>query len=131
MGLVVPGLAAATLIRVFIDEVLIPGDGAWAVPVLGGLVLAAAVGAGLTWLQQTSLARLEMKLSLVMNTRFLEHLITLPMTFFEQRFIGDLTARIGSNDRVARLLSAELAGAPWGCSRWGSTAPRCSPTIRV
>ena len=113
-ALAVPGLAAATLIRVFIDNVLIPGDGAWVVPVLLGLTLAAVVQAGLTWLQQTCLARIEIRLSVVMVTRFLEHVVTLPMAFFGQRFIGDITARIGSNDRVARLLSGELVGSAMG-----------------
>ena len=113
-ALAVPGLAAATLIRVFIDGVLIPGDGAWLVPVLLGLALAAVVQAGLTWLQQTCLARIEIRLSVVMVTRFLEHVVSLPMAFFGQRFIGDITARIGSNDRVARLLSGELVGSAMG-----------------
>ena len=114
VALAVPGLAVATLIRVFIDSVLIPGDGAWVVPVLLGLALAAVVQAGLTWLQQTCLARIEIRLSVVMVTRFLEHVVSLPMAFFGQRFIGDITARIGSNDRVARLLSGELVGSAMG-----------------
>ena len=114
VALAVPGLASAALVRVFIDDVLIPRDGAWAAAVLVGLAVAGTVGAGLTWLQQTSLARIEMRLSLVMITRFLEHLVALPMTFFEQRMIGDLTARIASNDRVARLLSGELVGGAMG-----------------
>ncbi len=110
VALAVPGIAAATLVRVFIDGVLITGNGAWAMPVVLGLAVAGGFQAGLTWLQQTCLARIEVRLSLVMTTRFVEHLVTLPMTFFEQRFIGDITARIASNDRIARLLSAELAG---------------------
>lgn len=113
-ALAVPGLAVAALIRVFIDGVLIPGDGAWVVPVLLGLALAAVVQAGLTWLQQTCLARIEIRLSVVMITRFLEHVVSLPMAFFGQRFIGDITARIGSNDRIARLLSGELMGGAMG-----------------
>ena len=113
-ALAVPGLAVATLIRVFIDSVLIPGDGAWVIPVLLGLALAAVVQAGLTWLQQTCLARIEIRLSVVMITRFIEHVVSLPMAFFGQRFIGDITARIGSNDRVARLLSGELVGGAMG-----------------
>ncbi|MCY4025766.1 MAG: NHLP family bacteriocin export ABC transporter peptidase/permease/ATPase subunit [Acidobacteria bacterium] len=113
-ALAVPGLAVAALIRVFIDGVLIPGDGTWVVPVLLGLALAAVVQAGLTWLQQTCLARIEIRVSVVMTTRFLEHVVSLPLAFFGQRFIGDITARIGSNDRVARLLSGELVGSALG-----------------
>ncbi len=114
VALAVPGLAAAALIRVFIDDVLITGNGAWVLTVLLGLAAAAVVQAGLTWLRQMSLARLEIRLSLVMVTRFLEHVVTLPMAFFGQRFIGDITARIASNDRVAQLLSAELVSSGMG-----------------
>ena len=113
-ALAVPGLAVATLIRVFIDDILIPERGTWVVPVLVGLALAALAQAAATWLQQNCLARLETKLSVVMVTRFLEHVITLPMAFFGQRFIGDITARIGSNDRIARLLSGELTSSAMG-----------------
>ena len=79
-----------------------------------GLGLAAAVQASLTWLQQICLARMEIKLSLVMITRFLEHVVTLPMQFFGQRFIGDITARVGSNDKIARLLSGQLVSSAMG-----------------
>ena len=114
VALVVPGLAVATLVRVFVDNVLIPRDGTWVMPVLFGLAVAGMVQAGLTWLQQASLARIEIRLSLVMITRFLEHVVTLPIAFFGQRLIGDITARIASNDRVAGLLSGELVGGAMG-----------------
>ena len=109
LALIVPGLALPTLLKVFVDDVLIPSSGAWMVPLMIGLALVACLQAGLTWLQQMCLARMEAKLAVVATTRFFMHLFTLPMTFFYQRYSGDITARVMSNDRVAQMLSGELA----------------------
>ena len=107
--LIVPGLALPTLLKVFVDEVLLPRSGTLMIPLLIGLGLVACLQAGLTWLQQVCLARMETKLAIVATTRFFMHLFTLPMTFFHQRYAGDISARVMSNDRVAQMISGELA----------------------
>ena len=107
--LIVPGLAAPTLTKVFVDEVLIPRTGSLMTPLMIGLGLAAFTQAALVWLQQICLARMEIKISVVTTTRFFFHLFNLPMTFFFQRHAGDIANRVISNDRVARMISGELA----------------------
>ena len=109
LALVVPGIAVPTMIKVFIDDVLIRQNGSWFAPLLAGLALAAIVQGALTWLQRALLARMEAKLSIVTTTRFFWHVATLPMLFFSQRYAGDIAHRVLSNRAVARLLSGELA----------------------
>ena len=109
LGLVIPGLAVPTMLKVFIDDVLIRQNNSWLAPLLIGLALAAAARGGLIWLQRTLLARMETKLSIVTTTRFFWHVATLPILFFSQRYAGDIASRVRSNDAVARLLSGELA----------------------
>ena len=109
LAMVVPGLALATLLRVFIDDVLIRQNGAWVGPVLGGLAAVALAHGGLSWLQRVLLARMATKLAMVASVRFTWHVLSLPMQFFNQRSLGDIAARIASNDTVARLLSDGLA----------------------
>ena len=106
--LLVPGLAIPTLSKVFVDDVLVPRSDSLLVPLLIGLAVAAAGQCALTWMQQNCLARLETKLSIVMATGFLWHVLSLPMSFFNQRFAGDISERVTLNDRVARLLSGEF-----------------------
>ena len=109
LTLVVPGLAIPTLSKVFIDDVLIPRSDSMVSGLLIGLGAAAVVNGLLVWLQQSCLARMETKLSLVMTSRFIWHVMTLPMTFFDQRHAGDIASRIASNDKVAAIISGELA----------------------
>ena len=109
LALIVPGLALPTLLKVFVDDVLVPRSDALMIPLMIGMGLAACLQAGLTWLQHVCLARMETKLAVVATTRFFMHLFTLPMTFFHQRYAGDITDRVMSNDRVAQMISGELA----------------------
>ena len=107
--LIGPGLALPTLLKVFVDDVLIPSSDTLISPVLIGIALVACLQAGLTWLQMMCLARVETKLGVVATTRFFLHLFTLPMVFFSQRYAGDITNRVLSNDKVAQMISGELA----------------------
>jgi NHLM bacteriocin system ABC transporter peptidase/ATP-binding protein len=109
LALVIPGLAAPAFYKVFVDEVLMAGHSEWMTP-LAALMLAAALVAGaLVWLQQASLLRLETKMALAGSSRFLWHVLRLPLEFFNQRFAGDISSRVAINDQVAGLLSRDLA----------------------
>ncbi len=107
--LVVPGIAIAGFSRIFVDEILVSQKEDWLVPLTLGVLVAALFRGGLTWLQQKYLLRMETRLSLKMASGFLWHMIQLPMAFFHQRHAGDLSDRMAANDRVATLLSGELA----------------------
>ncbi|HYF73255.1 MAG TPA: cysteine peptidase family C39 domain-containing protein, partial [Nocardioides sp.] len=109
--LVVPGLALPGLQRVFVDQVLLAGNGGWAV----GLATGAAAGALLTFvltaLQQHYLLRLETRMAIATSARFLRHVMRLPIEFFTQRQPADVAARMMAIDRVSQLLSRDLATA--------------------
>ena len=109
LALVVPGVVAPAFNKVFVDEVLVRGMSAWVKPLLLFMAAAALVSAGLTWLQQSYLLRLEGRLALQTSSRFFWHVLRLPVAFFTQRYAGDIGHRVGINDRVAKLLSGDLA----------------------
>ncbi|MET0399633.1 MAG: NHLP family bacteriocin export ABC transporter peptidase/permease/ATPase subunit [Longimicrobiaceae bacterium] len=109
LALVVPGLMVPTFTRVFVDDVLVKGMSEWVRPlllVMGGTVL--VLGA-LTWLQQRYLLRLETRLAMHTSSGFFWHVLHLPVSFFTQRNPGEIASRVAINDRVAQLLSGELA----------------------
>lgn len=109
LALVIPGIIIPGFTKIFIDEILIRHLSGWLLPLIWGMVFTALLRAGLTWLQQTHLLRLELKLSLTTSTRFLWHVLRLPMSFFSQRYVGDISTRIAANDRLATLLSGDLS----------------------
>jgi len=107
--LVLPGLVIPVFSKIFIDDVLVRGSGDWVAPLLIGMALTAVLRGVLVWLQQYFLARLEIKLSITASTKFFWHVMKLPMEFFSQRYIGDINNRMALNDRVARVITSQLA----------------------
>ncbi|HEX5454133.1 MAG TPA: NHLP family bacteriocin export ABC transporter peptidase/permease/ATPase subunit [Stellaceae bacterium] len=117
--LVIPGLAIPAFGKVFVDSILVKGHQRWLIPLLIGLGLTAALRASLTWIQQSQLAKLEMRLSLLQTTRFFWHVLRLPMVFYSQRHPGDVNSRVMANERVAKLLSGGLTVNAVGLLRLG------------
>jgi ATP-binding cassette, subfamily C, bacterial len=109
IALAIPGLIVPAFLKIFVDLVYGQGDDHLVVPLVLGLLAAAVAQAGLTWLQQVVLVRLSTKLLLSMSTRFMRHLLRLPVTFFLQRFAGQLASRVALNGQIATLLSSQLA----------------------
>jgi NHLM bacteriocin system ABC transporter peptidase/ATP-binding protein len=111
LAMVLPGMAIPAYTRVFVDEILIRGKQTWLLPLLALMAGTAVINAMLTYLLGNALLRLQMKLSLQGSSRFFQHLMRLPLMFFQQRQAGDIASRISLNNRVASLLSGDLASA--------------------
>ena len=108
--LVLPGLAAPAYIRVFVDSILMGhGSHALLLPLLGVMAALAVCSTALTWLQQTNLLRIESRLALSSASRFMRHLLRLPVEFFTQRQPAEVARRVQSNDQVAQVLSRDVA----------------------
>ena len=105
----IPTLVAAAFQRVFIDEILVQGRIDWLKPLLIAMGITALVRLAAVALQQVYLTKLEIRLALTESVRFLQHVLRLPVTFFQYRFAGDIVGRVVSTARVARLISGELA----------------------
>ena len=109
LALSIPTLVSAAYQRVFIDEVLIQGRLNWFKPLLLAMGVTAMVQLAAAALQQVYLTRLEIRLGLTEALTFLQHVLRLPLDFFQHRFAGDIVSRAISTARVARLISGELA----------------------
>jgi len=107
--LVVPGLIVPTFTRIFIDEYLVGGQGWMIRPLLIAMACTIVVQAGLTWLREYYLLRLETRLALGTSSSFFQHIIRLPAAYFGQRFAGEIGSRVAINDQVARIVSGKLA----------------------
>ncbi|MGC1218350.1 MAG: NHLP family bacteriocin export ABC transporter peptidase/permease/ATPase subunit [Phormidesmis sp.] len=106
--LVLPTLALPAFSRIFIDNVLLARRLDWLPYVLLGMGLTVLVQALLTALQLRYLRSLRLKLSVGMTSRFVWHVLRLPVGFYAQRFAGEISDRIDLNDSVASVLSGRL-----------------------
>jgi NHLM bacteriocin system ABC transporter peptidase/ATP-binding protein len=111
LGVVLTGLVVPALTQRFVDDFLVGGSRAWLGPILLGIAAAALLRATFTWLEGRCLLRIWSRLSLDSSQTLFWHVLGLPMTFFVQRYPGEIAARVGLNDRLARLLSLDLARA--------------------
>ena len=109
LALVIPGLVLPVFSRVFVDTILTAGLTTWTNRLLLAMSITAVVTAALTYLQATVLTRFQAYLALSSSSRFVWHVLRLPLEFFSQRFAGDVSERISSNDRVAALLAGGIS----------------------
>ncbi|MBW4596668.1 MAG: NHLP family bacteriocin export ABC transporter peptidase/permease/ATPase subunit [Brasilonema angustatum HA4187-MV1] len=107
--LVIPGLAMPAFSQVFIDDILIQGREEWLRPLILGILLTAGLMGLLTLLQLQSLRQMKIKLSVGMSSQFLWHILRLPVSFYDQRFAGEISNRVHLNDKLANILSGKLA----------------------
>ncbi|MBW4506293.1 MAG: NHLP family bacteriocin export ABC transporter peptidase/permease/ATPase subunit [Scytonematopsis contorta HA4267-MV1] len=107
--LVLPGLAMPAFSQIFVDQVLIQKREDWLQPLIFAMFFTAILSGLLTRLQLQLLRRMKIKLAMGMSSKFLWHLLHLPVSFYDQRFAGEISSRIQLNDRLANLLSGRLA----------------------
>ena len=124
LALVIPASLA-----VFVDDV-VAGHGPWsglAAALLGGGILVYV----LSLLKHRFLKRLSIRISVSGYSQGMSRLLRLPVEFFENRLVGDVTDRVSSIDRIARNLtdqflvlvidmgmSAVLVVAMFACDVW-------------
>ena len=107
--LVFPGLVLPVLSQMFIDDVLIGGYTDWLTKILVFMGFLLALKAGLYYYRDLVLQKLRSKLTLLSGMSFLRHMFRLPMSFFDQRYAGDLVARMNNNTEVSAFLAGDLA----------------------
>jgi NHLM bacteriocin system ABC transporter peptidase/ATP-binding protein len=111
LALVAPGLVIPVFSSVFVDQILVAGMDDWLRPLVFGMVVTALLRTGLSWLQSYYLLRVETHIALSSASKFFWHVLRLPVEFFTQRSPGEISSRVALNDRVATLLSDDLASA--------------------
>ncbi|QJR35355.1 NHLP family bacteriocin export ABC transporter peptidase/permease/ATPase subunit [Gemmatimonas groenlandica] len=109
LALVLPGLLVPAFARLFVDHVLVQSLQGWVAPLLLGMALTAALRGALVWLRSYVLLRLGARLSIVETSRFLWHVLRLPVEFFAQRSAGDISSRVALNTSVTQMLTGQVA----------------------
>lgn len=105
-------LAVPLLTGLLIDRVIPRADRQLFWVLAGGAAVLVGFSAFATFIRGHILLALRTRLDAQLTTDFLEHLVHLPFSFFQQRSTGDLMMRVASNSTIREILtSAVLSGA--------------------
>ncbi|MEU3983486.1 NHLP family bacteriocin export ABC transporter peptidase/permease/ATPase subunit [Streptomyces sp. NPDC026672] len=107
--LVVTGVALPAYTRAFVDTALVGHDLSIRVPFFVLMTATIVAAALLTGLRESFLLRLRIVSATLASSRFLQHLLRLPIGFYAQRSAADITNRMQSNDAVALTLANDLS----------------------
>lgn len=108
VGLLIPGIIVAGAYRIFVDDVMVRGEKDWLLPLLAGMIGASLVTFLLTLLQKHALMRAESALGTTLAVRYFWKTISLPLSFFAQRYGADIANRMSQVERMASQISSGL-----------------------
>ena len=95
--------------QVFLDHILSGDNQEWLVPLMGIMLLLAIITGIVSILNAAYLVRIQGKIAVVSSSRFMRHLLHLPVEFYSQRMVGDLQQRQSANETIAFALIGQLA----------------------
>ena len=107
--LIFPGIFVPIFSQIFIDDILVGGNSGWLKPLILALIGTAVFQAGFTFYRNHLLTKLQNKMALVSSHGFLSHMFRLPMSFFDQRYAGDLANRVENNNTICEFVAGDLA----------------------
>ena len=103
------GIFSTSLNRVFLDHVLSGEDPDWLVPLTAIMAFVALLLTVVSVLNEVYLVSIQGKLAVVSSSRFMRHLLHLPVGFYSQRMVGDIQQRQQANETIAFSLIGQLA----------------------
>lgn len=104
-----PGLILPVLSQTFIDDVLCNGYKDWLTKILVFMGSCILFKIALSYYRSMLLQKLKSVMCTISGTKFLTHMFQLPITFFDQRYTGDLVSRIQNNKDVDNFLAGDFA----------------------
>lgn len=107
--LTIPGLVIAIFSKLFVENILIENHLNWLRPFLLLIGVVAALNLSLSFWQSQALRRLRTRLAIQLSSQFIEHILCLPASYYEQRSAGEIGSRVNLNNTVANVLSGQLA----------------------
>ncbi|MFK7941648.1 MAG: NHLP family bacteriocin export ABC transporter peptidase/permease/ATPase subunit [Paracoccaceae bacterium] len=111
LALVIPGIVVPLFSQVFVDYVLVRSLEDWLGPLLIGMGITAIARFILIRVQGMAMLRLGEAMTLSTGRDLFSHMLRLPISFFDQRFAGEVADRVRLNEGLVSLLTGQLAGA--------------------
>lgn len=114
VAVAVPTLLAPMALQEFVDQFLVLGLSQWAVIAVATMVVGLVLVLWLTYWQSKVAQRLTLELSARQARVLVSHALRLPISFYLQRYPGEVASRIGLIDSVSQVVSQQLLPAALG-----------------
>lgn len=102
------GLAIPFATKIVVDAI-VPSRQTTLLPLLGlGFLIVLITQLATMLIRAILLVYLQARIDAAITSNFFEHLLKLPLRFFQQRASGDIMARVASNTTIRDLISSEL-----------------------
>ena len=96
--------------QLIVDDVLVSHDAALLLAVCGGIAFLGLFETAVTALRQWGIDVAGAQLSRLLTTGLMQHLLRLPLSYFEKRQVGDILTRMASMDALQTAMTTTLAG---------------------
>ncbi|MBR0414565.1 MAG: NHLP family bacteriocin export ABC transporter peptidase/permease/ATPase subunit [Clostridia bacterium] len=103
------GIIQPAFNRVFLDKLLTGESPEWLTPFLVAMVALAIFEFIASAIKSIYNYKIEGKLAIIANSKYMWHILRLPMQFYSQRMAGDIADRQTKNESVAKELIQTLA----------------------
>jgi ATP-binding cassette, subfamily B, bacterial HlyB/CyaB len=101
------GIASPIFTQTVIDKVLVHQDVKMLNLMLGGMLIVGVFSTLTTLLRYNLLIHISQKLSIRMTSELFQQIMRLPITYFNNRKVGDIITRFGDNAKVRDLITSD------------------------
>lgn len=97
--------------KLFMDNILSGKNPEWLRPMIAAMIFVLVFQFIATIVKDRYWLKIQGKMAVSASSSFMWHVLRLPVSFFSQRYVGDIVARQGSNEGIAFSLVAKIAPA--------------------
>ena len=95
--------------QIFTDSILVGTNREFITPLLSAMGATLVITFILHSMKSIYLLKIQGKMSATSGSRFMWHVLRMPVEFFSQRLVGDISSRQNSNDTVSEIICKKVA----------------------
>ena len=109
LAMIIPGLVTPVFNQIFVDDILSGKHPDWIFNFTLAMTITIFILTIMQSLRAYILTQWQRKLTIADSSKFFWHILRLPISFFQQRFAGEIAGRVNFNEAVANVLSNQVA----------------------
>ncbi len=101
------GLVTPIFTQILLDRVVVQRSTSTLIAIGSGLIVFSLFGVAMSSLRRYLLYHTANKIDLSLIVGFISHTLRLPLSYFETRYVGDITSRISENRKIRDFITGE------------------------